>query len=88
MVLTDADMIINQIKYLKEMEENNIINEKEFKKLKKRLLNRIGKYVEKKKIHGSEQAINQIEKLYKLEQNNILTKKEFNKQKKKMLKLI
>ena len=65
MVLTDADMIINQIKYLKEMEENNIINEKEFKKLKKRLLNRIGKYVEKKKIHGSEQAINQIEKLYK-----------------------
>ena len=39
MVLTDADMIINQIKYLKEMEENNIINEKEFKKLKKRLLN-------------------------------------------------
>ena len=88
MVLTDADMIINQIKYLKEMEENNIINEKEFKKLKKRLLNRIGKYVEKKKIHGSEQAINQIKKLYKLEQNNILTKKEFNKQKKKMLKII
>ena len=88
MVLTDADMIINQIKYLKEMEENNIINEKEFKKLKKRLLDRIGKYVEKKKIHGSKQAINQLEKLFELEQKNILTKKEFNKQKKKMLKLI
>jgi hypothetical protein len=88
MVLTDADLIIEQIEKLKEMQESGVITEKEFGKVKKRLLNRIGELIPKNKVDNSTEAVSQLEKLYELEQKDILTEKEYDKQKKKMLDLI
>ena len=88
MVITDVNLIIEQIEKLKEMQESGIITEKEFVKVKKRLLNRIGELIPKNKVDNSAEAVSQLEKLYDLEQRDILTEKEYNKQKKKMLDLI
>ena len=88
MVLTDADLIIEQIEKLKEMQESGVITEKEFGKVKKRLLNRIGELIPKNKVNNSTEAVSQLEKLYELEQKDILTEKEYNKQKKKMLDIL
>ena len=88
MVLTDADLIIEQIEKLKEMQESGVITEKEFGKVKKRLLNRIGELIPKNKEDNSTEAVSQLEKLYELAQKDILTEKEYNKQKKKMLDLL
>ena len=88
MVITDVNLIIEQIEKLKEMQESGIITEKEFVKVKKRLLNRIGELIPKNKVDNSAEAVSQLEKLYDLEQRDILTEKEYDKQKKKMLGVI
>ena len=88
MVITDVNLIIEQIEKLKEMQKSGIITEKEFVKVKKRLLNRIGELIPKNKVDNSAEAVSQLEKLYDLEQRDILTEKEYDKQKKKMLGVI
>ena len=79
---------LSSIEKLKEMQESGVITEKEFGKVKKRLLNRIGELIPKNKVDNSVEAISQLEKLYELEHKDILTEKEYNKQKKKMLDLL
>lgn len=88
MVLADADLIIEQIEKLKELQDNGVISAKEFTKAKKRLLKRIGELIPKNEQKNSTEAVIQLEKLYELEQREILTEKEYNKQKKKILNLI
>jgi hypothetical protein len=88
MVLADAGLIMEQIEKLKEMQEGGIITEKEFGKVKKRLLNRIGELIPINKVDNSAEAVSQLEKLFELEQRDILTEKEYDKQKKKMLNVI
>ena len=87
-VLADVDQIFKQVVKLKEMEEKGMITSKEYDKVKKRLINRVGKLVPSKKLKNSSDAINQIEKMFNMQEKEFLSRKEFDKKKKRMLIMI
>ena len=65
-----------------------MITSKEYDKVKKRLINRVGKLVPLKKLKNSSDAINQIEKMFNMQEKEFLSRKEFDKKKKRMLIMI
>ena len=87
-VLADVDQIFKQVVKLKEMKEKGIITAKEYDKVKKRLIDRVGKLIPSKKLKNSSDAIIQLEKMHKMKDTEILTSDEFEKKKKRMLLLI
>ena len=87
-VLADVDQIFKQVVKLKEMKEKGIITAKEYDKVKKRLIDRVGKLIPSKKLKNSSDAIIQLEKMHKMKETEILTSDEFEKKKKRMLLLI
>ena len=86
--LADVDQIFKQVVKLKEMKEKGIITAKEYDKVKKRLIDRVGKLIPSKKLKNSSDAIIQLEKMYGMKESEILTSDEFEKKKKRMLLLI
>ena len=70
------------------MKEKGIIASEEHDKVKKRLINRVGKLVLSKKLKNSFEAINQIERMSDMQEKEIISKKEFDKKKKRMLIMI
>ena len=70
------------------MKENGIITAKEYDKVKKRLIDRVGKLIPSNKLKNSSDAIIQLEKMYGMKKSDILTNEEFEKKKKRMLLLI
>lgn len=87
-VLADVDQIFKQVVKLKEIKEKGIITAKEYDKVKKRLIDRVGKLIPSKKLKNSSDAIIQLEKMHKMKETEILTSDEFEKKKKRMLLLI
>ena len=87
-VLADVDQIFKQVVKLKEMEEKGMITSKEYDKVKKRLINRVGKLLPSRKLKNSSDAINQIEKMFNMQEKEFLSRKEFDKKKKRMLIMI
>ena len=87
-VLADVDQLFKQVVKLTEMKEKGIIASKEHDKVKKRLINRVGKLVPSKKLKNSSDAINQIEKMFNMQEKEFLSRKEFDKKKKRMLIMI
>ena len=86
--LADVDQIFKQVIKLKEMKEKGIITAKEYDKVKKRLIDRVGKLIPSKKLKNSSEAIIQLEKMYGMKESEILTSDEYEKKKKRMLLLI
>ena len=62
--LADVDQIFKQVVKLKEMKEKGIITAKEYDKVKKRLIDRVGKLIPSNKLKNSSDAIIQLEKIY------------------------
>ena len=72
MVLVDADSILVQIEKLKAMKDEGMLTEKEFKKAKKRLLDKIGQFVPaEEKPEKTDADLSQIKKPSELKELNV-----------------
>ncbi len=89
LIVADGKKIMRQITRLKDFRDTGIITEKDFKKAKQKLLDRIGEAIPKRKSpKHTAKVLTELEQLYTLEQNGILTVKEYVNKKKSLLKII
>lgn len=88
-VLTNAEAIITQIEQLSALQKQGILSEKEFKRAKGRLLDRLGQYIPaEKNTENTSEILKQLQQLHESQSAGILDESDFARQKKKLLRLI
>ena len=86
LIYMDAETVGNQITRLDELRKQGLITDKEFKRLKKRLLSQMGKMVPiSRQAIQVGQLLDELEILYQLFETGVLTDGEYASQKRRML---
>ena len=86
LIYMDAETMGVQITRLDEIRKQGLISDKEFKRLKKRLLSQVGMIVPVRQgAIDLGQVLNELESLHRLVKEGVLTDKEYASQKRRML---
>lgn len=86
LIYMDAEMLGDQITRLDKIRQQGLITDREFKRLKKRLLSQVGKLVPiRYPAVDMGQVLNELETLHRLVDEGVLTEKEYSSQKRRML---
>lgn len=89
LVVVTADQIADEIIALNDLMTRGMITKKDYGRVKKTLLNRIGMSVNPEAEGASTiEIISQINTLYRMQSSQLLTEQEYLKQKKKLLAMI
>ncbi|MCH7574912.1 MAG: SHOCT domain-containing protein [Candidatus Marinimicrobia bacterium] len=86
LIYMDAETLGDQITQLDKIRKQGLITDREFKRLKKRLLSQLGKLVPiRYRAVDLGQVLNELETLHRLVDEGVLTEKEYSSQKRRML---
>lgn len=87
--LADADHIIAQIEALSALKDKGILTEREFRRAKRVLLDRLGKYVPRQdSADDAAEVTKRLEQLQAMKVKGLIDEKEFAREKRKLLRLI
>lgn len=87
--LADADSIISQIEALHTLKEQGILTEREFRRAKRTLLDRLGKYVPRQdSADDAAEVTKRLEQLNAMKVKGLIEEREFVREKRKLLRLI
>ena len=87
--LADSDAIITQIEKLHALKERGLLTDREYRRAKRTLLDRLGQYVPRKDNHeDTAEVTRRLEQLHALKVKGLIDEGEYAREKRKLLRLI